>query len=53
MQRVEYPPDVVDGIQRILKLDSPQDPLDVLTGFSPVDTLNSLFPDGMDGLKTE
>ncbi|KAG8906708.1 Vacuolar protein sorting-associated protein 53 [Tulasnella sp. 403] len=45
MQHKELPPEVISGIQRILKLDAPSDPLDILTNFSPVDTLNTLFPD--------
>ncbi|KIO30677.1 hypothetical protein M407DRAFT_14266 [Tulasnella calospora MUT 4182] len=45
MQRQELPQDVVSGLQRILLLDpSPADPLDTLTSFSPVDSLNVLFP---------
>ncbi|KAG8919927.1 Vacuolar protein sorting-associated protein 53, partial [Tulasnella sp. 408] len=47
MQRQELPQDVVAGLQRILLLDpSPADPLDTLTAFSPVDSLNALFPNG-------
>lgn len=38
--------ELIAEIQRILKLDSATAGLDALTSFTPVETLNSLFPDG-------
>ncbi|KDQ21712.1 hypothetical protein BOTBODRAFT_99351 [Botryobasidium botryosum FD-172 SS1] len=38
------PPEVVLAIQRVLEVNA-EDPLETLSEFSPVDTLNTLFPD--------
>jgi hypothetical protein len=46
----ELPHEVLLSIQRVLELQSGQetDPLDVLSDdFSPVDVLNTFFPDGV------
>jgi len=47
MQRNELPHDIVLDIQRILDLKNPEDPLDELGDFDSIETINSLFPNGM------
>jgi hypothetical protein len=42
----KLPPDVVIAIQRILEVQGSPDSIDSLTQFSPIPTLNRLFPDG-------
>jgi len=44
----EMPQELVISIQRILEPQAEADPdiLSVLAGFTPVDVLNQLFPDG-------
>ncbi|KAG8970352.1 Vacuolar protein sorting-associated protein 53 [Tulasnella sp. 419] len=38
-------PEVVSSIQRILTVEEPKESIEVLSDFTPIDTLNSLFPD--------